>query len=453
MKPTNLLRSALGCTVSCDKCTVDGFEVANLISDNVLLRQKGALLEHFIRPPVNIDFTLPCPSDVAFVRIKLAKASIAVQRLQIWAQSSGQNQWVKLTTVSNVDGELLLKCGHILPPYLNVDTALGQSSPQIVKMLRNTVKLRIMILSMKNCVAVGLPGCEALGVPSRHVQRTHPIFSRFDGKPKSTSNLQQFPLTSTAHNHGYLRNKPEKSDIIQNSSRKRQLHEIASSSSAETIPEEFLDSITVAVMTIPVVLPSGNIVDQSTLDKYVAIENRWGRPASDPFTGVPLRSRPPVLPELKSRIDHFLSSSGSALGVRVADGRNVTRPEVSRLVSVQTATAKRESVIKMNTSYGETGPNVSLSTDSKTAFAQALATARRVLNRGSEATQADSGTSKKIRPTCANCDSIEATYKLTCGHVLCRSCVILDSTSKCRTCGTESLRTEIVKINLVSNLT
>ena len=44
------------------------------------------------------------------------------------------------------------------------------------------------------------------------------------------------------------------------------------------------------------VLPSGQIVDKSTLDEYNRREEAWGRAPNDPFTGkVFTRDRRPIL--------------------------------------------------------------------------------------------------------------------------------------------------------------
>ncbi|OQR74839.1 RING finger protein 37-like [Tropilaelaps mercedesae] len=449
MRPINLFCSALGATALCEKCAVDGYSVTNLISEDDLLRRKGALLEHFIRPPVDIDFTLPCPSDIAFIKIKLARASSVIQRLQVWTQNVGQNHWMKLSTVVDAGNEVVMRCGQVLPPYLSIDSTFGQSDPEVVKQLRSVARLRITVLAMKDRVAVSLPGCEALGVPSRHVPLTHPIFSKIKGKLNRATGLQQSasaPANGNAWGQNNLRKSPNRGEVLRNSGRTHEPHDRTFSSNTDSMPEEFLDPITIAVMTIPVGLPSGNIVDQSTLDRHVANENRWGRPASDPFTGVPLKNRPPVLTELKSRIDNFLTKSGSTSGVRAADGRNVARRDVSRLVAMPTSVSKVQTTARTEAN-GEIGPNVTLSTDLKTAFAQALATARKVLNRAAEDSQ--EGDSKRVKLSCANCDSLERNYKLTCGHTLCRQCAVLEATAKCRLCGTESLRADIVKINLI----
>lgn len=61
-------------------------------------------------------------------------------------------------------------------------------------------------------------------------------------------------------------------------------------------------------MTLPVILPSGKTVDQSTLDKYDNAEESWGRSPNDPFTGVLFHKDFKPLPNvpLKAQLDSFL---------------------------------------------------------------------------------------------------------------------------------------------------
>ncbi|XP_003741853.1 RING finger protein 37 [Galendromus occidentalis] len=407
MKPTNLLNSSLGTTAYCDKVCVDNHGPENLISEDVVTRQNGVLLEHFIRPPVDIDFIFPCVCDIAYIKLKLAKASRAVQRLQVWTQFPGDSNWSKVTTEFDLEPQLVLRCGNVLPRHLTLtDHQLG--SQRSVRSIRGVSKLRITILGMKDCVAVSLMGCEAIGLPSSRVPRDHPIFTKLRSPPSSNSApTRRTPLSSS---------KPQ----IEESAKRRRIEDTAA------VPEEFLDPITFSVMTIPVALPSGNAVDQSTLDKHVANENRWGRPASDPFTGVALTSKPIVITELKSRIDHFLSATGSTSGVRLADGRNVTRSDISRLVVERIA--------------GHAGEprNSRTSTNMENAFAEALSSARRIL-RG----DFDNADSRK----CPVCKDSGVNYKRGCGHYLCRSCVSKHAESQCTICGAQSTRSSIIKIH------
>ena len=75
------------------------------------------------------------------------------------------------------------------------------------------------------------------------------------------------------------------------------------------VKEKFLDALTQEVMVLPMILPSGQHVDQSTIDQHNAEEFKWGRPPSDPFTGVPYAStQQPVFDfKLKMELDHCLA--------------------------------------------------------------------------------------------------------------------------------------------------
>jgi U-box domain-containing protein 5 len=61
-------------------------------------------------------------------------------------------------------------------------------------------------------------------------------------------------------------------------------------------------------MTQPITLPSGKVIDQTTLEKHEQNEAIWGRPLSDPFTCIPFNEnhKPVMATALKSRIDKFL---------------------------------------------------------------------------------------------------------------------------------------------------
>ncbi|KAM9360421.1 RING finger protein 37 [Symphorus nematophorus] len=103
-----------------------------------------------------------------------------------------------------------------------------------------------------------------------------------------------------------------------------------------SIPEEFLDPITQEIMILPMLLPSGVSVDNTTLEEHQRREATWGRPPNDPFTGVPFTStsQPLPNPQLKSRIDHFLLQNrmmrrDGMLG-RQGEGNN---PQASRLIA------------------------------------------------------------------------------------------------------------------------
>ncbi|XP_074526335.1 RING finger protein 37 [Halichoeres trimaculatus] len=103
-----------------------------------------------------------------------------------------------------------------------------------------------------------------------------------------------------------------------------------------SIPEEFLDPITQEIMMLPMLLPSGVSVDNSTLEEHQKREATWGRAPNDPFTGVSFTStsQPLPNPQLKSRIDLFLLQRGMMVkdGMLGRQGKG-ENPQASRLIA------------------------------------------------------------------------------------------------------------------------
>ena len=68
-------------------------------------------------------------------------------------------------------------------------------------------------------------------------------------------------------------------------------------------PEEFVDPLTAELMKSPVKLPSGNVVDDSTIRQHLLNE------LSDPFSRQPLEPADlEPLPDLKKRIEEWLAA-------------------------------------------------------------------------------------------------------------------------------------------------
>uniref|UniRef100_UPI0037E844D5 RING finger protein 37 isoform X1 n=2 Tax=Semicossyphus pulcher TaxID=241346 RepID=UPI0037E844D5 len=140
-------------------------------------------------------------------------------------------------------------------------------------------------------------------------------------------------------------------------SQKKAPSEAATPPSNLSIPEEFLDPITQEVMLLPMLLPSGMSVDNSTLEEHQKREATWGRPPNDPFTGVPFTStsQPLPNPQLKSRIDLFLLQKGilgrdGMLG-RKGEGEN---PQASRLIASKVDVKSENSSCRSESSTNST---------------------------------------------------------------------------------------------------
>lgn len=123
------------------------------------------------------------------------------------------------------------------------------------------------------------------------------------------------------------------------------------------IPECFLDAITWELMTQPVTLPSGNVIDQTTLEKHGQNEAIWGRPFSDPFTGMPFSDhrRPIMASALKYRIDKFLLENSERKEIKNIPrvlGHNSVRAGDRRIIEipkcVQTTLKRTAEVAKVD---------------------------------------------------------------------------------------------------------
>ena len=80
--------------------------------------------------------------------------------------------------------------------------------------------------------------------------------------------------------------------------------------STDDVPDEFLDPIMSTLMTDPVVLPSGYILDRSTIARHVLSDQ------TDPFTRQPLSMEMvKEASELKAKIDEFVSNYSKNRGI------------------------------------------------------------------------------------------------------------------------------------------
>jgi len=97
--------------------------------------------------------------------------------------------------------------------------------------------------------------------------------------------------------------------IISPPSSSQSTNEKLSSEPIDDIPSEFLDSLTFDLMLIPMLLPSGHLIDRTTLEKCIAEDIQWCRLPRDPFTLESFTdiTQPVVAQQLKIRIDQFLS--------------------------------------------------------------------------------------------------------------------------------------------------
>uniref|UniRef100_A0A8C4HAD7 U-box domain containing 5 n=1 Tax=Dicentrarchus labrax TaxID=13489 RepID=A0A8C4HAD7_DICLA len=351
-------------TVHCNKLCADGYDVTNLVSPDPAVRRQGFKLEYFLRPPVQVTLKFGFQVELCRVDVELWPWGMdkgqACKKLEI-STSSDPGHVVKSqsnTESSNPEPEFKLvgRCElreetrvcfsrsnfRPRPPFLSLPPpqpancrqeelwSRGLLSLGAVTQLRVTVPFggAASALGLKALVVWGQP---ARCCPAEEVERIKRVYEA------SERRLPQPVLCSSSV------------------SQSKPLLQAATPPSNLSIPEEFLDPITQEVMMLPMLLPSGVSVDNTTLEEHQKREATWGRPPNDPFTGVPFTStsQPLPNPQLKSRIDHFVLQKGmnrreGMLG-RQGEGDD---PQASRLIA-----SKRDEQSQNSPSFSESSSN------------------------------------------------------------------------------------------------
>ncbi|KAJ2670402.1 Ubiquitin conjugation factor E4 [Coemansia sp. RSA 1085] len=125
----------------------------------------------------------------------------------------------------------------------------------ISRPLHFVTQIKVRILAMQQSVALGMGGLEIWAQPSQRLPRH--LKERAWLEIRQHSRISQAP-----HNAQFNTSFAEPAET--------------------NCPPEFIDSITQNIMSDPVILPSQNICDRSTIVRHLAER------ATDPFTGLPL---------------------------------------------------------------------------------------------------------------------------------------------------------------------
>ncbi|XP_009946656.1 PREDICTED: RING finger protein 37 [Leptosomus discolor] len=319
--------------IHCNKISADGYEVENLISEDLARRNRGFRSEYFIKPPVHVTISFPFNIEICRINIDISSGGYQTfSGLEVytstscnktsWQSPEGQFSGLAGQPVSDKDtftlvGKAVLKnqskvtFGHRgfkpRPPFHQMENVFsypGSASQDLWNKgpasLSNVSHLKICITHV---AGGGLPcikrlevwGQPAKSCPQEVIEGVFQVASQFfaqDGgglKPELWTPMESDGVPFSA-NDGEQQTLRKLVDVVQD------------------IPEEFLDPITLEIMTFPMLLPSGKVIDQTTLEKCNRSEASWGRVPSDPFTGVAFsqHSQPLPHPTLKARIDHFL---------------------------------------------------------------------------------------------------------------------------------------------------
>ena len=343
-----------GTRIQSDRISSDGYDVCNLVSCDAVKKRRGFLAERFVKPVVSILVSFPFPINVCAINVnprvggqEVCGLEILSATLKCCVRDNNLNSEAKSNEdifhsyehnfdVNNAKKEFSRFFNRILrvnlaegtignfsnPLFQNVLTnfnsrIIGNSQSNVqtfnlsqINRLRNTSHLLIRITQVRKGSVPCLGGLEVIGKPANNdefvMKSAHLISLKLKQErenPKKSVLINSFTETDLPAS-----NESTSKLVCQNSPC------IINDTTGNSIPSEFIDPITFNVMTLPILLPSGNTIDNSTLEKHIALERNWGREPSDPFTGVSLGSK--IVPNvaLKYRIDNFLLSANIKIG-------------------------------------------------------------------------------------------------------------------------------------------
>lgn len=204
------------------------------------------------------------------------------------------------------------------------------------------------------------------------------------------------------------------------------------------VPEDFLDSITHELLVMPFILPSGNIIDESTMEKHNRHEETYGRLPSDPFTGLIYTSDsfPKFNESLKARLDEFKLKNSDELEVK-GSGRTLGKRKEPVASTSYTTSEHVSKKIKFNGGSSKDLDSI-ISSIYKNNQVSVFTRPREIIP---EATNSWS---------CSKCQMMSSAglYKFSeCGHSFCKSC-LLSLNSLCSICNRTFASKDIERINL-----
>ncbi|KAF0297464.1 RING finger protein 37 [Amphibalanus amphitrite] len=427
-------------SISASSATSDGFEAENLLSP----ASRGFLAAGFVRPPVTLTLEFCCPVELRQVRICLRLSQQHTTSVQLLVAGPGSDDWQPAGSlweqhgqpppdeVSFVNGAACGGRGGSGPPPAALRLPLRCRDRAA---LRRVARLRVRLTRARGPSALCLSSLRVWAVAA---EPSHPALraalSQRAAAAAASTPSQPAPAAS-----------PQSGE--QRLARERESRAAAARAAVErtgpTPPEEFVDPITCEVMLLPMVLPSGQTVDRSTLERHERAEAGWGRPPSDPFSGVPFGGGARPVPDaaLKARIDHFLFEHAGAAPELAAVGRTVGRAKRPASPTPPTAPPAQRAAYDPRAAHPGPGSDRAAggtsAGDLDTALRSALSGLKSFQPRPAAPTA----------PVCG-CGAERNLYSLPCTHAACRACLLrLPKAAECGTCRKTFQKADAVRLH------
>lgn len=413
IKLYNFSSSMLKPTVKCDCPCSDNYEVENLISSDPTKLNRGFMAYHVTKPPIQLEFIFYCRIEIVLIKI-----------------------WTKIGALSSTSFELFTENGCRVG-----DVTIEDEKEGVVFKLKDFKESSYNGLQVSNLFReYSLQNTRNIKVRITKTNKSAPVIRKIEifGKPSKYCSLKEIDdIKKMWAGDCGINTKNATSNYSEQNV--QDLNNI----SVVDIPEQFLDVITWDIMALPMVLPSGKIVDQSTIDRHSNIEESHGRMASDPFTGKLYTStcRPLLDAALKSEIDQFLLKNQHKL-----EYQKIPRTIGKRPMHNNDNQLRNESkILKLDRITPVTFANVY---QSSSTLDDVVQNALKNLTRYSKSTKNPTEMINK----CSACDTQEQLYKITkCNHLICLKCFKLETfnnvAKQCK-CGVEIINSDLIKFHI-----
>ncbi|KAH8382961.1 hypothetical protein KR009_006009 [Drosophila setifemur] len=468
----NFLNPKLKPSVESDAVCEDGYTVANLIADDAEQLERGFMCFAVCKPPVEVVFDFPKAVDMKVIKLWPACGALRSTAFELHGRHDGI--WERVAFVRDLGRGVDSVTFCYQSDYNSRSSSNSEQSEKVFffksahKILASTNSVKVVIRATERCPPV-LRKVQMWGLPARSLDKADRELVKTIWSEISDPYGQRDAVQANQGQRSPPRHVPE-----------------LKQQSTLAIPEEFLDSITWELMIFPTVLPSGKVVDQSTIDKHAEEEAKWGRQPSDPFTGLDYNAQRKAIINLalKARIEKFLMEHSEhfkavprSLGSSRLRRRHASQFASSMCQLGQTSPAagtysalssaykqqqRKSRVTATATSstagFGGHSPPAakrarhshhgtacatvtasSATTSSSIAFPASSAgpssieqDIQQALQKITRFTQVGSGLSSQPA-CCVNCRSGQFSYEIrTCRHLVCREClVLLSQTQQC----------------------
>ena len=390
----------LGTTVDTNTTFRDDYPPSNLISSSKEIKERGFIAERFVRPPISITLHFKAPiflSHISFcagvgqdhrstiIEVLIGSHSenhqsvdfVKIGRANLLQLDQFDLNTPSTTVEKDVSKHCLMK--NFRFPGNNKEERIdswSSNEPQRVFRLNNQDNILKSVNHMKIIII------KTIGVNSSPAISNLKIFGRVSFAYK-TCNISLLTINELHKNWEKIKSNSKdnndtnvtpqlsffQSNIEDKLSTTENSHNSYNSSTSisknvinvlESAPKEFLDSLTLTLMDVPMVLPSGQYVDRKTIDKHIDSEAKFGRQPNDPFTGRPFTetSHPIFDGKLKSRIDEYVLNKH---GISTKEIREKRKLETKPLVNLNIKQSKYDVIIQSENLCKEmkTGNNVS----------------------------------------------------------------------------------------------